>query len=118
MPNLQRLSIEQAIACPCARPPASVCRTKRSKVPFIRSSWSFIFLVDIRLEHTVPSGRMSTRVGTLQVARWSQAADGHKSAEVGQRLLNCSHANLICCQLGLASIESLSSFGDKCLDCY
>jgi hypothetical protein len=29
---------------------------------------------------------------------------------VGQRLLNCSHANLICCQLGFASIECLSLF--------
>ena len=30
--------------------------------------------------------------------------------QVGQRLLNCSHANLICCQLGFASIECLSLF--------
>jgi hypothetical protein len=35
---------------------------------------------------------------------------GYWSREVGQRLLNCSHANLICCQPRFASIECLSLF--------
>jgi hypothetical protein len=33
-----------------------------------------------------------------------------RSSKVGQRLLNCSHTNLICCQLGLEFIECLSLF--------